>query len=275
MIYLALILLGLALGSFTNAVVWRLHQQSSVKSKKALQELSIAKGRSMCPDCRHTLSWFDLLPIISWLMVAGRCRYCKKRISIQYPLVELLVAILLVTSWYAWPFLITNIYAALSFAFWCGCLMLLVALFLYDLKWMLLPNRLVYPLIVSASGSTIFGAIAKGESFTHTVTSSVAGMLVLGGFFWLIYQVSRGKWIGGGDVRLGFALGLLLGGARSVVCLTAAAYLACIVIVILALLSKYHRNMKLPFGPFLITAAYGSLLWGQLVVDFYKRISGL
>ena len=90
--------LGVCFGSFVNALVWRIHEQSKPKKKRAAsdKELSVVSGRSMCPNCKHTLSTKDLLPVISWLTLGGKCRYCSKPISWQYPSVEMLTALLFV-----------------------------------------------------------------------------------------------------------------------------------------------------------------------------------
>src|SRR5690348_8244818 len=115
MIVLLLGALGLGLGSFVNALVWRLHEQELAeeepKHKRAkgkarqlsAKELSIVSGRSMCPDCHHELAPQDLIPVLSWLWLRGKCRYCSKPISWQYPLVELVTAALFIVSYLSWP----------------------------------------------------------------------------------------------------------------------------------------------------------------------------
>ncbi|MEO8863067.1 MAG: prepilin peptidase, partial [Candidatus Saccharimonadales bacterium] len=117
MIYIVLVVLGLCLGSFVNALVWRLHEQDLLASKaKAVkkqskgkntqltsQDLSIVKGRSICTHCYHKLAWYDLLPVLSWASLKGKCRYCHKPIGWQYPLVELLTASVFVLSYVFWP----------------------------------------------------------------------------------------------------------------------------------------------------------------------------
>src|SRR5882762_114793 len=108
MIIVVLAILGLCFGSFVNAAVWRIYAQEQVKSKKLQVKkstnLSIVNGRSVCPHCEHELAAKDLMPVFSWLSLGGKCRYCKKPISRQYPLVELLTAVLFVFSYLYWPF---------------------------------------------------------------------------------------------------------------------------------------------------------------------------
>jgi len=108
MIIAVLVVFGLALGSFVNALVWRVREQTKEGSKKKpdskyLKKLSVSKGRSMCPNCHHELTAKDLLPVISWLGLKGKCRYCRKSISAQYPLVELATAGLFAASYLLWP----------------------------------------------------------------------------------------------------------------------------------------------------------------------------
>lgn len=274
MILIALIVLGLALGSFINATVWRLHEQTKAKSKKRRKELSITTGRSMCPHCNHPLAWYDLIPLLSWVSLRGKCRYCAKTVSMKYPLAEVLFAALLAVSYIYWPYALQGDGAWLVFFFWALSLMFMFMLALYDVQWMILPNILVYPFLASvlaySAGNVIQASDSKAE-----LLSKILGSIIFGGFFWLVYQISKGKWIGGGDVRLGFVLGILLGWQKSLLTLAGAAYLATAVIIVIALLGKYHKKMRLPFGPFLLSAAYLSVLFGQSIIDAYKRLSGL
>src|SRR5690606_2157613 len=103
MIIIFLAILGLCVGSFVNALVWRLRMQESSGKKKSDRKMSISRGRSMCPHCRHELSAVDLVPVFSWLFLGGKCRYCRKPISKQYPLVELVTSILFIASYVFWP----------------------------------------------------------------------------------------------------------------------------------------------------------------------------
>lgn len=266
---------GLALGSFVNALVWRLRMQDELKQSKSKkkQDFSILHGRSMCVHCKHTLAWFDLVPIFSWVQLKGQCRYCHKKISWQYPLVELLVGALAVASYIFWPFELNTPLAWATLIVWIIALVPMVALVVYDLKWMQMPTNLIYALDVIAV--VFVGLLALSGGGSSIVVASVIGSVILGGLFWVIYQISDGKWIGGGDVRYGFAMGALLGWQKGLFGLALSSYLGTAVIIVLLIMRKYRKKMRIPFGPFLISATYLSMLFGQQVIDWYKMLVGL
>lgn len=269
--FIVLVVLGLALGSFINALVWRLHQQDLPKKKRVAtdKELSISTGRSMCPHCQHTLSWYDLVPVLSWLSVAGKCRYCKIPISRQYPSVELLTASLFVASYIYWP-LELDVAGLWLLSVWLVSLVALVALAVYDLRWMLLPNRIVFPLIGIASVGVLGNAIMADKPVT-VITQALLGLLVAGGIFYVLFQVSSGNWIGGGDVKLGFALGLLLGGPVEAFLMLFVASLLGLCLSLPAVAAKKSKlASRIPFGPFLITATILVQLFGHAIIDWYK-----
>ena len=138
---------GLIAGSFINALVWRIREQSIHTNSK---DLSIVNGRSICPNCKHKLAAIDLIPVFSWLSLRGKCRYCHKSISPQYLIVELITAAAFILSYAFWPQPVSGI-EAVEFAIWLVLLSGLVALFIYDLKWRILPNRILYPLLSIAA----------------------------------------------------------------------------------------------------------------------------
>lgn len=275
MIIIFLIVIGLALGSFVNALVWRIHEQGNPKkhSTAKVEDLSITRGRSMCPACRHQLSVVDLLPVLSWLWLMGKCRYCHKAISVQYPIVEVLVSLLFAAAYIWWPYQLGTFGAWLQFASFLPLIVLGVALALYDLKWMMLPNRLVYFFCGAAILWLLVTVYSIGGS--QPLVNSLLGALSYGGLFYVIYQVSGGKWIGGGDVRLGFVLGIILGWQKSIIGLTIAAYLATAVVLLIILMGKYHKKMHIPFGPFLLMGMFLAVLWGQQIIEYYYKISGI
>jgi len=270
--YMVLVIFGFACGSFVNALVWRVHEQEEEKEKEESRKkkaesdprLSILKGRSMCPHCKHELAAKDLIPVLSWVSLGGKCRYCKKPISAQYPLVELLTAGLFALSYY-----FLDLDPALILL-WLLMLTGLMALFVYDLKWMILPDRIVFPMIGLASAFRIYEFIL-GDSAFDPVISAALGALVLGGLFYLLFIVSNGRWIGGGDVKLGIFIGILLGPALAYLVLLVASLLGSVIILGFMATKAVKRNQQVPFGPFLITGTYIAMVWGQQAIDWYSQ----
>ncbi|MCA9350318.1 prepilin peptidase [Candidatus Saccharibacteria bacterium] len=267
--------LGLVFGSFINALVWRLSQvldkngdpkKLSAKKKK---ELSIVSARSMCPSCKHQLSAPDLVPVFSWLFLKGKCRYCKKPISAQYPLVELITAGLFALSAYAWNF--DQTWMVASFITWLICLVGLVALAVYDAKTMLLPDKIIFKLyLVAIAGLIIEFLLGRPPADILQIAGSV---FVSGGIFYILYQVSQGKWLGGGDVKLGLLIGLLLPNAlQGALMLFLASILGTITSIFLSVNKKIERSTKIAFGPFLIASTIIVVLYGQSIIDWYLNI---
>ena len=230
----------------------------------------------MCPKCKHALAWHDLIPVISWLMLGGRCRYCKKSISAQYPLVELALALVFVSSYVFWPGSSFNHGQWLLLATWLISSVGLLALAVYDLKWMLLPNRIIYPtLAVAALGTltyTIFFSDNIGKSFLLWISS----LAIASGIFYLLFIISNGKWIGFGDVRLGLVIGTLLAKPQySLLMIFIASVLGTLVALPDLLRHKKTLASRLPFGPLLITATFIVVLFGPSLLDHYKTWMGL
>lgn len=268
---------GVLLGSFVNALVWRLHEQGagyedepteakSAGQQVSQQELSILKGRSMCPHCRHTLASKDLVPVFSWLYLRGRCRYCHRPISWQYPFVELLTAALFgLTYTFAPSYVKSNL---LALALLYTILVLGMALAVYDAKWFLLPNRLMYPFQVVAGLYVVMVAYLQQD--LRALASAGLAAFCFYVFFRLIHEVSKGQWLGYGDVRLAIALGLLAGTFVNVLLLIFVASLLGTVVALPQVVKKRSkRRVYIPFGPFLLTATLVVVLWGQAVVDWY------
>lgn len=275
MIILILGVLGICLGSFVNAFVWRLHQQSlpSKKQKHNPSDLSISKGRSMCVNCGHTLGAKDLVPVLSWLSLKGKCRYCKKPISWQYPLVELSTAILFIISYIFWPHQFTGAEIGV-FGLWLVSLLAFMSLIVYDLRWMLLPNKIVFPMYGVA---VIFvGLRIIAEQSWHPLVAGLLGAAIGGGIFYVLFQFSKGSWIGGGDVKLGFFLGALIGGPlNAFLLLFLASLLGTLISVPLIMLGRAQKQTRIPFGPFLIIAAIIIQLFGADIVDAYMAFLGI
>ena len=227
-------------------------------------------GRSMCPDCKHQLAAKDLVPVLSWVSLSGKCRYCSKPISAQYPIVELATSGLFVLSYLYWPTHIAGAQLAI-FVLWLLLLVGFMALTVYDLMWFLLPNRIVYPLGVVA-GILALVQIGSNPRPGHALVTTLLGVAVGGGIFYLLFQVSKGKWIGGGDVKLGWLLGLVVASpARSFLFLFLAALAGTFASVPLLLTGKIKRSAVIPFGPFLIAGAIITMLFGESILHWYQH----
>jgi prepilin signal peptidase PulO-like enzyme (type II secretory pathway) len=277
MIIVALALLGLIFGSFVNAFVWRLHEQETLLGKKKkpseqqLAKFSILRGRSMCPHCQHELAAKDLVPVFSWLLLRGKCRYCSKPISWQYPLVEAATAGLFAISYAYWPAGLDNALQVVIFAVWLIFVVMFMALTVYDLRWLLLPDRVVFPLILLAIVYVVLKA-ADASDF-HVVLNSALGALVIAGTFWTLFQVSGGKWIGGGDVKLAVVLGLLAGTPmKALLVLFFSSVIGTICSIPLLMKGKKAMKVQVPFGPFLMAATLVVVLFGTSLIDWYTKL---
>jgi len=277
MVIVILLICGLVLGSFVNALVWRIHEQSALLEKEKLTQadkvrlrrLSISKGRSMCLHCGHELATKDLIPVISWLWLRGKCRYCGARIP-DTPLAELLVPALFVISWLWWPYVFAGWAEWAAFILWLACLVGFVALILYDARWYLLPDRIVFPLAVLALGFRVLVSVAASSEWLTVLLGGLWGLVVLAGLFYVLFVVSNERWIGGGDVKLAVVLGLLAGGPlASLVLLFVASLSGTVAAVPLALQGKAIRQARIPFGPFLVAATVVAVLFAGSIVDWY------
>lgn len=224
----------------------------------------------MCPNCKHELSATDLIPVFSWLWLRGKCRYCKEPISVQYPLVELSTAALFIVSYVFWPYPLHAPWSMVHFASWLITLTGFMALIVYDLRWMILPNKIVKFLVVVAGLQVITKALSSTGSL-QPIVAAFWGVLVISGLFYVLFQISGGKWIGGGDVKLAVVLGLLVGGPLKAIMLI---FLACLmgslVGIFIIIVQKTDLKTKIPFGPFLIVATIIVYLFGTGITSWYQ-----
>lgn len=254
---IALTGLGLIFGSFVNALVWRLHEGRDW-----------VKERSECNHCHHVLGPLDLIPVVSWIVLKGKCRYCHEKIE-DSPWIEISLAVLFVVSYIAWPIALHGV-GLYQFAFWLVLLVGFMSLLVYDLRWMLLPDGVVFTLVGIALMELVGQVIFYHFSISQ-VMSSLAGAIVLSGIFYLIFQVSKGEWIGGGDVKLAIVLGLLAGDPlRSTLLLFFASFLGLFAALPQIVQKKGQSlNLKIPFGPFLIGGLIVVQLFGTPIINWY------
>jgi leader peptidase (prepilin peptidase) / N-methyltransferase len=257
-------ILGLGFGSFVNALVWRVYHQSRLK--RPSDKLSILTGRSMCMNCHHPLHAKDLLPVVSWLYLRGKCRYCRRKIA-DNPLIELLTGLTFVISMYLWPHQLAELNLVV-FSIWLIVLTQLVALAVYDFKWMLLPDRLVLPLFISTVLLVVADLLINEHNIDYLLLP-LSGAVLLSGLFYVLFQVSGGRWIGGGDVKLALALGLLAGGPWQALLVLFIASILGSLIGGPTLLIKRKKGVKIPFGPLLIIATFIVYFFGRSIIDWY------
>jgi prepilin signal peptidase PulO-like enzyme (type II secretory pathway) len=243
-------LFGLCIGSFLNCVIYRLEQKKNLK------------GRSFCPHCKHILSWNDLFPVFSFLFLKGKCRYCKKPISAQYPLVELatgLIFVLILNQ-----FQILNI-VNLIFLFYISSALIII--FVYDLKHYLIPDKILLPAVIIA----LIYNLVPPYNWQH-INYNFLAALIASGFFLIIFLISKGKWMGFGDVKLAVLMGLLLSIPNIFVALFLAFFFGAIIGVILMVFEKKSLKSEIPFGPFLITGTFVAMLYANQIIQWYLNL---
>ena len=257
MLIIVFSLLGLAFGSFVNALVWRLAKKRNFVSE-----------RSECTHCHHVLAWNDLIPVVSWLTLKGKCRYCGGKID-DSPLTELGVAVAFALSYALWPIGFAGLGSVL-FALWLIALVFLAALFLYDLRWMLLPDKLTFPLMgLGIIWAVIYYGPYLQLSPLQALAEVVLGIASTAGIYGFLYFISKGTWVGFGDVKFAVFMGLVLGWQKGLLAIMLANFIAFMYIAPGLLSGKVKRTSRIPFGPFLILATIIALLVGDSMIDWY------
>ena len=282
-VYIVLGVLGLCMGSFAGATVWRLRARQLAEDKAdgekvdgkeykkliPLTKSSPLQDRSRCLHCGHTLTWYDLLPLVSWLSTGGKCRYCKEKIGVFEPLIELGVATFFVGSYILWPTAFTEGADIALFALWLIAGVLLAILFAYDSKWFLLPNKVMFPLMAVAAVAAFLQIITSSDAVGVLINILLASF-ILSGLYLVLWAASKGQWVGFGDVKLGLALALLLADWQlAFIALFAANFIGCLVVIPGMLSGKLTRKTRVPFGPLLILGGVVAFLFGGPITEWY------
>lgn len=234
-------LYGVVIGSFLNVLTLRLPLKESVTLK-----------RSHCMTCGHTLSWYELFPLFSYIFLGGKCRHCKSKISIQYPLVEGANGIL-----YAILFLVHGI--SVETILYCLCASALLALSIIDWRTQEIP--------VGFNIFILLLGLVRLVTDLGNWSQYVIGLFAVSGFLFLLFLITKGRSIGGGDIKLMAATGLLLGWQLNII----AFLLGCIIgsIIHLTLMAIKKANRVLAFGPYLSMGVYIAMIWGEQLVSWY------
>ena len=245
-------LVGLVVGSFLNVVVHRVPRKESV-----------VKPRSRCPGCGNQLSPTDNIPVLSWLMLRGKCRSCGEPISARYPLIELLTAVLFAT---------TAIRLGANWALPAFLVVVagLIAISAVDLERFIVPNRILYPTLFIAAPLLVLAA-ALEDDWAGVRTAAIGGVMAWG--LLLVIHLISPRGMGFGDVRLAGLIGMTLGWlsvGHVLVGLFLGFLTASVVGVSLIFLKLKGRKDKVPFGPFLATGAYLAILFGDPIIAWYR-----
>ena len=262
--YILSLILGLFIGSFLNCVVYRVYNKKT-----------FLKGHSFCPKCNHNLSVLDLIPIFSYLSLKGKCRYCKEPISKQYLFVELitgvvffLVAYLLNASFLTQGFLNLE-FLNLIFYFFVASYFIMI--FIFDLKWFIIPDGLTFSGIAVTLFylilSTFLNVLSVEELFVRVLTAFIVFL-----FFFALYFFSEGKAMGFGDVKLVVFLGLLIGFPNILPALFIAFFLGAVIGLIMMMFKKKGMKSEIPFGPFLVFGTFVSLFFGEYFISWYLSL---
>jgi leader peptidase (prepilin peptidase)/N-methyltransferase len=271
-------ILGLLIGSFLNVVILRLPARMEAEWKTQCRELlelddepgeqppaGILWDRSRCRHCGHTIRAHENIPLLSYLILRGRCSACGERISPRYPAVEAVTAVLFVTI--AWHFGPT--YQCAAALLMTGFLVSLAGI---DLDHQLLPDQMTLPLLWIGLLLSLDGLFVGP---TTSIIGAAAGYLIL----WTVYQMFRlltGKeGMGYGDFKLMAALGAWLGWQMLPLIVLLSSVLGAVTGLALMALRRHRKGQPMPFGPFIASAGWIALVWGEDIVDFYLRASGL
>ena len=245
MIIILFAVLGLILGSFANAVAWRIRSGES-----------IATGRSMCPDCKHQLAPKDLIPVLSWLSLRGKCRYCSKSISIQYPLIELSTALVFALS--GW---LLASFGLVVMGLWLAIVVCLMILAAYDARWYELPNSVMHPALILAFTYFILRFQPAG-GFLQLAAAATASAL-----FYALWRLSGGRLMGGADCKLVLLMGLILELKLLTLAIGIGFMLGGVGAAILLARKEKGMHDQMPFGPYLIAGLIIAQLLGAQILQ--------
>lgn len=248
-------ILGLCVGSFLNVVIYRLPHN-----------MSLAKPGSHCPSCKYELHWYDNIPVLSYLMLGGKCRKCKTHISFRYTAVELANTLL----WLLCVFLFWEKSIPLA-CIYIIVLSVFICVFFIDLEHQIIFDRFQIILLVLGVASIFFD---KDFGWLSHVIGGVVGFSVFYLISWGFEKLCGKEGLGGGDVKLAGVVGLLLGWERLLLGLLIATIPAAVIMLILSK-GKKGENRQFPFAPFLVVGFGASMLFGTQIIGWYLALLGL
>ena len=273
------LVLGLIIGSFLNVVIYRLPvmmqrewteqcheflelEDDHKKTSDNPATLNLAKPDSHCPKCKHELTAFENIPILSYLLQAGKCRNCKAPISLRYPLIEAVTGI--VTLLIAYQYGYSWLTLAILILTWS-----LIVLTMIDYDHQLLPDDITIPILWLGLIINYFGLITTLEA---AVLGAVAGYLILWAVYWLFKILTGKEGMGQGDFKLLAALGAWMGWQALPQIILLSSLIGALIGIGLILIKGRDKNIPIPFGPYLAGAGFVSLLWNEEIAQLYTAI---
>lgn len=262
--FLLFITLGLVIGSFLSAYTYRLPRG-----------ISIAKGRSVCPNCKKKIAWYDNIPLLSYLLLGGKCRNCKRAISVRYPLIEISTALLFVATYFYFLKCLTlqvvflksncfyiNFLGPWALPYFLLIATILIAIFVIDLEYQIIPDEFVFFLFgITFLVILIFSA---GDFYVRLLTAFFSGLFLL-----VLHLITRGKGMGLGDVKMALFGGLLFGFPQTLVWMFLSFIVGALVGLFLIIIGKAKFGKHIPFGPFLVVSFFITLIWGDVLIGSF------
>lgn len=259
MLLIMIFVLGLCLGSFVNMLVYRTAEKYGLEIKKFKVK---SKNRSFCDFCGKQLHWYENIPVVSWILQKGKSRCCHKKLSVLYPIVELITGGLMVLVFTKFNLLSGNFSLSIEIMqlFWLVIVVtLIVFLTVFDFKYMILPDFAVVTLIVISFLGVVFDE--------PNIIPYLISAIVSSGFLLILYLITKKRGIGFGDVKLAVFMGLFLGWPKIIIALYIAFIVGAIVGIIGILFKKITKKSKIAFGPFLILGTIVAWIWGSQILD--------
>lgn len=269
MIILIFLILGLIVGSFLNVVVYRLNVAET-----------LVMDRSKCPHCKTVISWYDNIPVISFILLKFRCRNCQEKISFQYPLVEIFTGLVFALVGYRY-FSLNDTTTWATAIYYLGVVSFLITILVYDFLYMEIPGLVLWPAIGWAIAFNLFfdwgnpggiggqGGVGVLDSFVYSGTLAAFAAFL---FFFLMVAISKEKWMGMGDAYLVILLGLILGWPNILLGLMLAFSIGAISGLVLMALKKKKMSSQIPFAPFLVLGTFIAMFWHGPIVDWYMNL---
>ena len=236
------VVLGLIFGSFANVCIYRMPR-----------DLSVVKPRSACPNCKKLIEWYDNVPVLSYILLGGKCRNCKNKISIRYPIIELSCAVLFAFVY----FCVGNEYILPAFLFLAFCLLVSTAI---DFEFQIIPDEFSFSLMIVGLLTSCFN-VFLADTIPHRILESFLGFVAGGGSLLLVAilgkLIFKKDAMGGGDIKLMAGVGAFIGWERVLFAIFIACFVGSVVGITLILFKKIKKQQPIPFGPYL---ALGSIL---------------